>query len=86
MLQKKTLQAVHNFDFLALCESSLSVWIPNDKIFINEFSPDSFRADTPYSAHNVGACLYYKENIRLKRRTDLELLGETIVVELSPKR
>ena len=58
---------------------------PNDKIFIHVFSPDPFRADKPLYAHNGGVCLYYKENISLKRRTNLEFLEETIVVELSPK-
>ena len=81
----ESLQTVHNFDLLAICESSLSTQIPNDKIFIHGFSPDPFRADKPLYAHNGGVSLYYKENISLKRRTDLELLEETIVVELSQK-
>ena len=81
----ESLQTVHNFDLLAICESSLSTRIPNDKIFIHGFSPDPFRADKPLYAHNGSVCLYYKENISLKRRTDLELLAETIVVELSKK-
>ena len=60
--------------------------MPNDKIFIHGFSPDQFRADKPLYAHNGGVCLYYKEHISLKRRTNLELLEETIVVELSKKK
>ena len=79
------LQTIHNFDLLAICESSLSTQIPNDQIFIHGFSPDPFRADKPLYVHNGGVRLYYKENISLKRRTDLELLEETIVVELSKK-
>ena len=81
----ESFQTDHNFDPLAICEFSLSTQIPKDKIFIHGFSPDPFRADTPLYAHNGGVCLYYKENISLKRRTDLELLEETIVVELSQK-
>ena len=81
----ESLPTVHKYDLLAICESPLSTQIPDDKIFIHRFSPDPFRADKPLYAHNGGVGLYYKENISLKRRTDLELLEETIVVELPPK-
>ena len=81
----ESLQTVHNFDLLAICESSLSTQIPNDKIFIHGFSPDPFMADKPLHAHNGGVCLYYKDHISLKRRTDLERLEETIIVEISQK-
>ena len=81
----ESLQAVHNFDLFAICESSLTDIITNDKIFIHGFSPDPFRADKPLFAHSGGVCLFYKENTALKRRTDLELLEETIVAELSQK-
>ena len=63
----ESLQTIHNFDLLAISESSLNTQIPNDKIFIHGFSPDPFWADQPLYAHNGGVCLYYKENILLKR-------------------
>ena len=56
--------------------------IPNENIVINGFSHEPFRADKQNGAHSGGACLYFKENLPLKRRIDLELLKETIVVEI----
>ena len=40
------------------------------------------RADKPLYAHNGGVWLYFKENIPIKRRADLELLEETVVADI----
>ena len=37
------------------------------------------------TAHNGGVCLYFKESLPIKRRVELEFLGETIVAEISQK-
>ena len=79
------LQSIHDFDLFAICESSLHDLISNDDLFIHGFSPEPYRADKPLNAHSGGVCLYYKENIPLKRRKDLELIDETIVVEIRQK-
>ena len=54
--------------------------IPNEDIFINGFSPDPFRADKP--ARNGGVCVYFKENLPIRQRCDLQTLPETIVAEV----
>ena len=59
----ESLQAVHNFDLFAVCESSLNELISSDEIFIHGFSPDPIRADKHLATHNGGVCLYFKENI-----------------------
>ena len=79
----ESLQAVHKFHILAVCESSLNEFIPNENISIHCFSPDPFRADKPFTAHNGGVCLYFKGYLPIKRRADLEHLEETIVAEIS---
>ena len=65
-----SLQAVHNFDLFAICESSLNELISNDNLLIHGFSPKPLRADKSLTAHNGGVCLFFKENIPLKRRDD----------------
>ena len=82
----ETFQATYNFDLFGVCESSLNSSILNESIFISGFSPDPFRADKPESSRNGGVCLYFRENLPIKRRTDLELLPETIVAEIKLKR
>ena len=56
--------------------------IPNEDICIGGFSTEPFRSDKPINTRNGGVCLYYKENLPIKRRADLELLNEIIVAEI----
>ena len=78
----ETFQATYDFDIFGVCESLLDDKIPNEDIFINGFSPDPFRADKPKNIRNGGVCLYFKEDLPIKERCDLELLPETIVAEV----
>ena len=80
----ESFQATYNFDIFGICESSLCSNIPNNDIFINGFSPDPFRADKP--ARNGGVCVYYKENLPIRQRCDLQTLPETIVAEVRINR
>ena len=82
----ETFQATYNFDIFGVCESLLSDTIPNENIFINGFSPDPFRVDKPLNSRNGGTCLYFKENLPIKERCDLETLPETIVAEIKLNR
>ena len=79
----ESFQASYNFDIFGVCESFLNKNIKNEDIFINGFSPEPFRADKPENVRNGGVCLYFKENLPIKERCDLETLPETIVAELS---
>ena len=81
----ESLQAVHDFDLFAICESSLHEQISNENLLIHGFAPEPLRADKPLIAHNGGVCLFFKGNIPLKRRKDLEILEETLVVEIRQK-
>ena len=82
----EALQATYNFDLFGACESSLSPDISNEDIYIGGFSAEPFRSDKPANTRNGGVCLYYKENLPIKRRVDLELLNETIVAEIKLNR
>ena len=82
----ETFQATYNFYIFGVCESLLSDTIPNEDIFINGFSPDPFRVDKPLNRRNGEVCLYFKENLPIKERCDLETLPETIVAEIKLNR
>ena len=82
----ESFQATYNFDFFGVCESSLTEGIPNENIHIDGFSPDPIRADKPDDTRNGGVCLYFKENLPIRSRTDLATLPETIVAEIKLNR
>ena len=82
----ETFQATYDFDLFGVCESLLNKDIMNDDILINGFSPEPFRADKPENIRNGGVCLYFKENLPIKERRDLEILPETIVAEIKLNR
>ena len=82
----ESFQASYNFDIFGVCESLLNKNIKNDDILINGFSPDPFRADKPENTRNGGVCLYFKENLPIKERSDLETIPETIVAEVKLNR
>ena len=82
----ETFQSIYNFDIFGICESLLNNDIPNEDIFVNGFSPEPFRADKPENSRHGGVCLFFKENLPIKERCDLESLPETIVAEVKLNR
>ena len=78
----ETFQATYDFDLFGVCESSLNENITNESIFIDGFSPDPIRADKPDDSRNGGVCLYFKENLPIKERSDLATIPETVVAEI----
>ena len=79
-------QASYDFDIFGVCESFLNKDVPNGNIFIDGFSADPFRADKPLNIRNGGVCLYFKENLPITERCDLEIIPETIVAEVKLNR
>ena len=79
-------QATYKFDVFGICESALTGEITNDNISIDGFSPDPIRADKADDTRNGGVCLYFREDLPIKSRTDLATLPETIVAEIKIKR
>ena len=74
--------SVYHNDIIALTETQLNQRIPDDEILINGFSSKPFRKDDPSGDRYRSICVYYKENLPIKRRSDLEmLLTEGIVTE-----
>ena len=76
-----------HFDLLALSETFLDPSVEEKKLFIQGFSKEIWRSDHPRDTkRGEGVCLYFKEDFLIKRRTDLEIMNETIVAEISIKR
>ena len=78
----------YKFDIFGICESYLTDSVPDSALIINGFSSPPFRADckNANSRARGGVCLYYKDDLPITRRPDLELLDECIIVEINLKR
>lgn len=74
--------SIHRFDVIAISESMLNSSISNEDIFIEGFSKEIYRNDHPSNTRKGGVCLYFREGLPIKRRTDLELMQEMIVTEI----
>ena len=82
---KITLTEAYNsiFHYDLFAESLLNESVENNDLFIEGFSKEIFRNDHPSGNKVGGVCLFFKQNIPIKRRQDLELIQETIVTEIS---
>ena len=60
--------------------------IKNENITMEGFSKDVFRSDHPSDSKIGGVCVYYRENLPIRRRLDLEFLQETVVAEINFSR
>ena len=73
-----------NYDLIAVSDTRLNQSIDNEDILIEGFSSDIFRSDHPSNSRVPGGvCIYYKENIPIKRRKYLEILQESVVTEIT---
>ena len=79
--------SVFSYDLIAISETRLDLSISNEVIQIEGLICDVFRSDHPSNTRNPGGvCLYYKENLPIKRRNDFEILHESVVPEISLRR
>ena len=60
--------SVFHYDLFAISESLLNDSIKDDEIHIEGFSKEIFRSDHPSGKKVGGVCLYFKENLPIKRR------------------
>ena len=88
MIKSKSLlteayNSIFHCDLFAVSEFLLNESIENNDLFIEGFSKEIFRNDHPSGNKVGGVCLFFKQNIPIKRRQDLELIQETIDTEIS---
>ena len=68
---------------MVLSETYVNETVKNEDIIINGFSTEIFRSDHPSGGKQDGVCVYFKENLPVKCRKDLEILQETVICEIS---
>ena len=76
--------SIHHFDLFAASESMLNSEIKHENITIEGFSKEVFRSDHPSDSKIGDVCVYFRENLPIRRRLDLEFLQETVVAENQP--
>ena len=82
----KAYNSIHHFDLFAVSESMLSSETNNENISIEGFSKDALRSDHPSNSRIRGVCVYFRLDLPIKRRQDLELLQEMLVAEVNFSR
>ena len=82
----KHITRVFHYDIIALSETYLNESIKDEEIRIEGYSREIFRSDHHNDKIEGGVCSYFKENLRIKRRKDLEITQETVICEISIRR
>ena len=80
----ETYNSVFKYNLIAVSDTRLNQSIDSEDIRIDGFSNEIFRTDHPSNSRVPGrVCIYYKENVPIKRRKDLEILQESVVTEIT---
>ena len=81
------MQSVHDFDVFGLCETYLNDEHSLEEIQIKGFSDKPFRSDSKLANDHKqgGVALYYKSNLPIRERKELNTLDECIVSEIKLK-
>ena len=77
---------VFHYDIIALFETFLNNTVKDEDIFIEGFSKTIFRSDHPGGDQVGGVCIYFKKNLPIKRRKDLEIMQRSVVTEINLNR
>ena len=78
--------AVYKYDVICLSETFLDSSHSNDDQSLNFQGYKMIRADHPNNTKHGGVCMYYKEHLPLKIRSDISTLKECLVVEIKVNR
>ena len=83
----ESIQSVYDFHLFGICETYLSDKILDEELLLDVFPEPPLRSDCKLTGRaRGGVCLYYKDTIPLKRRPDLEMMDESIAVEIMLNR
>ena len=75
--------SVYNYDLFALSETYLDSSITNETLSLTGSSKELFRCDHPDDVKRGGVCLFYKDNLAIKQRKDLQVMDECIISEIT---
>ena len=82
----ETYDSLYKYDIITISETMLDHSVSNNEISIDGFSKEIYRSDHPSNTKIGGVFLYFREGLPIKRRTDLELLPEMILCEITIAR
>ena len=71
--------SVYNYDLFAFSETYLDI---SETISLTGFCEEIFRCDHPDDVKHGGVCLFYKDNLAIKQRKDLQVMDECIISEI----
>ena len=74
--------SIYQPDIIALSETMLNRAISNYEVTIEGFSSDILHSDHTNVARMGGACIFYRDGLPIRRRSEFELLQEIVVVEI----
>ena len=74
--------SVYKFDIVCLSETFLNSSIADNDLRLILNGYDLLRSDNPSDSKKGGVCIYYKNHLRLTRKSNLTKLDECIVCEL----
>ena len=74
--------SVFHYNIIAPSETYLNESIKDEDIKIEGNSREIFRRDHPNCKREGGVCLYFKEDLPIERRKDLETTQETVICEI----
>ena len=79
----ETHDSLYKYDVITFSETMLDHSVINYDISIDGLSKEIYRSDHPSNTKIGGVCLYFREGLPIKRRTDLEFLAEMILSEIT---
>ena len=74
---------VYNYDLNSLSETYLDNSITNKTISLTGLSKEIFRCDHSDNLKRGGVCLFYKDNLTIKQKKDLQIMDECIISEIT---
>ena len=78
--------ALHDYDIICISETFLNSFHLNNHPSLKLKGYELIRSDHPSNTKRGGVCLYYKDHLPVKLRTNITTLSKSIVVELKTKK
>ena len=66
--------SLYRYDIIAISESMLDSSVTNQGICIDDYSKEMYHSVHPSNTKAVRVCLYFREGLPIKQRTDLHLV------------
>ena len=78
--------SLYKYYIIAISETMLDSSVTNEEICIEGYSKEIYRSDHPSNTKTGRVCLYFREGLPIKQRSDLQLAQDMIVAEITLAR